>query len=289
MTDTQSEAPAPGLVHLGGHAFAHPDLVPLLTDATHLHAYPGNPRVGDTSAIADSIRVNGLYRPVYGQRSTGAVLAGNHTFAAAVALGATRVPVVWLDVDDDQAKRIVLADNRTADLGAYDDRALAQLLVDLNATADQLVGTGYTDDDLTELLALVDLEPVAPGGDGEPGEGLALVDDDEAEPSSGELLALADVTWAEPVHEVHHGQVWQVGRHTLVVARLSDEHHVWTGLLTPEHLFAPYPEVYITASQRAAQSPLLLVQPNKFVAGHLLDKHASMYPDEPVRLLEGAA
>lgn len=144
-----------GLVHLGGHVFAHPDLEPLLTDVDSLRTYDGNPRKGDTSAVAESIRTNGMYRPVFVQRSTASILAGNHTYAAAVDLGATRVPAVWLDVTDEQARRIVAADNRTADLGGYDDRALVDLLTELGTTDDGLIGTGYTADDLDDLTLLL--------------------------------------------------------------------------------------------------------------------------------------
>lgn len=56
---------------------------------------------------------------------------------------------VWeIDVDDDRAARIVIADNRTAELGHTDSEALTELLSEL----DGLDGTGYTDADLEDLL-----------------------------------------------------------------------------------------------------------------------------------------
>lgn len=47
----------------------------------------------------------------------------------------TSVPVVWLDVDDATAKRIMLADNRTADLATYDEQILAEALASLEGLA----------------------------------------------------------------------------------------------------------------------------------------------------------
>ncbi len=70
--------------------------------------------------------------------------------------GATEIPVTWVDVDDDAALRIMLADNRTARLGHDDDAALAELLKEL-ADDGGLEGSGYDNDDLDELLA--DLNP----------------------------------------------------------------------------------------------------------------------------------
>lgn len=110
--------------------------------------HPRNARQGDLGAIGESIRVNGVYRPVIVQRSTGHILAGNHTAQAMRQAGRAEVPVVYLDVDDREALRILLADNRTADLGDYDGGAL----VDLLRSLPDLEGTGYDGDDLDDLL-----------------------------------------------------------------------------------------------------------------------------------------
>jgi len=151
---TLDTVPREELIHLGGDVRAHPALRDLLTDPTRLTPHPRNPRNGDTDAIGDSIRHNGLYRPLYVQRSTGHVLAGNHTYQAALELGATLLPVLWLDVDDDEATRILLTDNRTADIGQYDDALLLDVLRDIATHDAGLLGTGYTPDDLDHLAFL---------------------------------------------------------------------------------------------------------------------------------------
>jgi ParB-like chromosome segregation protein Spo0J len=142
------------MIPVGGLAQAHESLAPLLVDITSVHPHPDNPWNGDTDAIATSIEINGLYRPVYAQRD-GTLLAGNHTTAALLSLGATQVPVVWLDVDDATARRILLVDNKSAQLGAYDDSLLLSLL-DAIATTDSLLGTGWADQDVEDLRLLVD-------------------------------------------------------------------------------------------------------------------------------------
>lgn len=107
---------------------------------TQLTPRKGNPRRGNIDVIAESLQRNGQYRPIVVNKPTSEVLAGNHTLAAAKQLGWTRIAVTFVDVDDDQAARIVLADNRTADLGTYDDAALYRML---QALDDGLEGTGY--------------------------------------------------------------------------------------------------------------------------------------------------
>lgn len=259
------------MLALGGDCRAHPDLEPLLTDVGNLRPHERNPRNGDVEAIMESMRVNGLYRPVYAQTSTGRILAGNHTYAAALELGATRLPVVWLDVDDEAALRVMAVDNRAADLGTYDDALLLDLLASLQNTDLELLGTGYDDDAVTAILAAE-----AAAADADLGTDL----DDNRAPTTGEMLAIADVTMGEPRHKVHHGEVWRLGRHMLVIARVHDEHPVWLRWLEADMVFAPYPEPYLTSGTLAEERALLLVQPNVFLAGHLIDKHVSTHPDD---------
>ena len=131
-----------------------------------LNLYYKNPRVGDVTAIAGSLRANGVYKPIVVNRGThtgrpNEVLAGNHTLKAHRLLAEeepddkrwTKIDCWMVDVDDDRASRIVLADNRTADLGSYDNEALLDLL---NGLDGEIAGTGYTDEDLSVLLDLTE-------------------------------------------------------------------------------------------------------------------------------------
>ena len=234
-----------------------------------LHQHPANPRRGDLDAIRNSIESNGFYGALVVQKSTGYVLAGNHRVMAAEASGLTELPAMVVDVDEDTARRILLVDNRTNDMAGYDNEQLTTLLGELAQTDLGFVGTGYSAEELEGLLAVdADLDGVTGGP--------------ERALNPGEVLALVDVTTGEPEHKVEHGDVWQVGRHTLVVAKLHTEHHLWRHLLTDEMAFAPYPDPFFTCTAMARDSTVLFVQPNKYLAGHLLDKHASAFPDEVV-------
>lgn len=143
-------------VSLGGKAWTYPSLTENLVPLGDLRPHPRNARNGDTDAIAESIRVNGVYRPLYVQASTHQILAGNHTAEAVQLLGGVNVPVVFLDVDDEAALRILVIDNRSADLGMYDDGLLVELLDELAAQPAGLLGTGYQPDDLSDLRLLLD-------------------------------------------------------------------------------------------------------------------------------------
>jgi hypothetical protein len=117
-----------------------------------LRPHPKNPRQGDVGAIHESIEANGFYGAIVAQKGTGYILAGNHRYKAAVQSGAKQVPVIWLDVDEATATRVLLADNRTNDRASYDNAALAEILAEL-AAGPGLEGTGYDGDDLDALIA----------------------------------------------------------------------------------------------------------------------------------------
>lgn len=121
------------------------------TPINQLTLHPKNPRDGDIGAISESIQENGWFGTVVAQVSTGHVLAGNHRVQAAQHLGMDKVPVHWVDVDDETGLRILLADNRTSDLATYKDEELAEVLERL-AKKGKLGGSGYDGDDLDALL-----------------------------------------------------------------------------------------------------------------------------------------
>ena len=116
-----------------------------------LRHHPENARRGNVELIAESLRAHGQYKPVVVQSSTGYVLAGNHTLKAARSLGWDKIDAVVLDVDDDEAKRIMLVDNRSSDMGGYDDRLLASILGEL-ADESALGGTGFSIGDLEDAV-----------------------------------------------------------------------------------------------------------------------------------------
>lgn len=131
--------------------------------------------------------------------------------------------MVWVDVDDERATRIMLADNQTANLASYDDGALAALLVELAATAEGLAGTAFDADDLDDLLSKLEDEPGGPqpGDDDLPdrppaktvpgdvwllGPHRLLCGDATVPTDMDRLMAggLADMVWTDPPYGVSY-------------------------------------------------------------------------------------
>ena len=152
-----------------------------------LEPHPQNPRRGDVNVIAQSLEANGQFRPLVISKDN-IVLAGNHTLQAAQSLGWGEVDVVRLEVDGDSAEatRVMLADNRSSDLGTYDDSDLVQVLAEL----DDLLGTGYDVDDLADLKHLTELRDITADSDDAQYSGTGL-EADGVVPYKG-LSSLAD-------------------------------------------------------------------------------------------------
>lgn len=118
--------------------------------------HPENPRRGDDGAVAESVGAHGFFGAIFVQRSTGHVIAGNTRLRVMRSTGAETIPGFWLDVDDDQARQIMLIDNRAADRAGYDDEQLVAVLRTLVESEKGLVGTGYDSPAYEMLLQQVD-------------------------------------------------------------------------------------------------------------------------------------
>jgi DNA modification methylase len=76
---------------------------------------------------------------------------------AAQALGWDEIAVVWVDDDEVTSKAFALADNRTAELGDYDEEALADLINDVGSLNPGLLeSSGWDDKAVKELLDRVE-------------------------------------------------------------------------------------------------------------------------------------
>lgn len=263
---------------------------------------PRNPKSHSLETIDASVGRFGVIDQIAVDGRTGYIISGHGRTKTLTAMkergesppegvqvtdeGEWLVPVStgWASRTDSEAAAALIALNRTTEMGGWVDEELLGLLDELSDIEDGLEGVGFTEDEIAALQTQLD----------EMDTDLDLDDEEDSDssgraPSTGEMLALADVTWGEPKHDCHHGEVWRVGKHLLVLAKLHDEHSIWMPLLAslgPDALFSPYPEPYLTTGMVAAERPMLLVQPNRYLAGHLLDKHASVHPDDKIERVE---
>lgn len=259
----------------------------LLVEVAALHPHPSNPRRGDVKAIAGSLERFGQMRPIIATQD-GTIVAGNHTYQAALSLGWTHIAATLMEMTAKDEAAYLIADNRHSDMATYDDAALLEHLHVL-AADDNLAGVGFEQDDISGLadaLAALPDEPLPDEEPAEPGE-----EDDEAVPR-GSKLALVDVSIAEPVTQLARGDVVRLGRHLLYVEPVFTGHSVWGAALAedPDRVFVPYPQPTVPLTDRAnTGAELVMVQPDRYLAGHLVDKWVSVNGDSDVEIIRGEA
>lgn len=98
-----------------------------MTKLSEIKPYERNPRIipqAAVDAVAKSIQTFGFRQPLVVDGS-GTILAGHTRYKAAQQLGLEEVPVVWqTDISEIQAKGYRIADNKTAEISAWDREAL---------------------------------------------------------------------------------------------------------------------------------------------------------------------
>jgi site-specific DNA-methyltransferase (adenine-specific) len=148
---------------------------------------PANARQHDEKnlkAIQGSLKEFGQRKPIV-ITEAGVIVAGNGTVEAAKRLGWTKIDAVKVPGDwtPEQTKAFALADNRTAELAAWSPEVLASQLVELEAAGFEIEEFGFEKIEVTE----------------EPRE----IVEDEVPDSAPQRSSLGDV--------------WQLGRHRLMV------------------------------------------------------------------------
>jgi ParB-like chromosome segregation protein Spo0J len=129
-----------------------PELDHLAVPVATLRPCPDNPNNGDVEAVAESLTVNGMYAPVIAWAETGEILAGHTRYEAVLTLGWSHIAALMISAGSrDEAMRILMVDNRSAQLARMDEGLLLGLLESLP----DLAGTGYGDADVRRLEGLV--------------------------------------------------------------------------------------------------------------------------------------
>jgi DNA modification methylase len=163
--------------------------------------YDHNPRDNDAGvdAVADSIKEFGFRQPIVVDENN-VIIVGHTRYKAALKLGMTEVPVhVAVGLTPEQAKAYRLADNQTATLSTWNNDLLAQELMALQSESYDLSYTGFSSEQINELL------------NSQPLEGLT---DPDAIPEP------PDKAITQP------GDLWMLGNHRLLCADSAKEEDV---------------------------------------------------------------
>jgi DNA modification methylase len=207
---------------------------------TKLRPWPDNPRImppGEMESLKRSISRWGMVEPIVARKADRMVIGGHQRLEAAKALGMTRVPVVFVDVDEHQAKMLNVALNKIQ--GEWDLPKLGALLEELRDLPDMdETLTGFDPNEMDRLLAELERSQRS-----------------EEEEVFDAKTAMLEAQAATGPTRVHPGDVWQLGPHRLLCGDATDPSS-WERLIADKRAHAvvtdpPYAVSYVGG--RAAQ------------------------------------
>jgi len=175
---------------------------------SRLRPWPQNPRLmpeAEMHKLVCSIKTFGLVEPLVVRRSDNLVIGGHQRLEAAKALGMTKVPVVLVDVTEEEAKALNLALNRIQ--GEWDLPKLGELLEELRDLPDLDVAlTGFDGPEIDDLLAELERQQPLP----------AFEESFDAEQAMAEAEQRTGPTRVQP------GDLWELGKHRLLCGDAAD-------------------------------------------------------------------
>jgi hypothetical protein len=286
---TKKKAPAPWRSRIVGHGEEPPDQ--LLASPQNWRLHPQ----GQQEALAGVLGEVGFVQDVIVNKTTGHVVDGHLRVSLAISKGQPTVPVVYVELTEDEERKVLTTFDPIGAMAGADREMLDDLLQ--SVTTDD---AGLRD----ALRGLAEDNGLLMGNEGdEDGMGGALPGHDEGQeeddpeeqgegPAKGELLALVGVTLDEPRHKPVPGEVWRLGPHVLCLDDVFTGWPRWTRLLREageRAVFCPYPGPLAALGTRGEVegAPLVLVQPDPYLAGHCLDRYADVHGDEAISRVVG--
>jgi len=233
-----------------------------------LNPYGANARTHSAAQvrqIAASLREFGFNVPCLID-DKGELIAGHGRLLAAKELNLKSVPVIRLShLTPLQARAFRLADNQLALNSDWDLALLQQELKALDEAHFELEVIGFDDAELAELEKATAEEDLS-----------------ELEAKSA-LLELIDVTLGEPRHSLQQGDHYRLANHHLICDSVISGWPKWAPLLSDNSLFCPYAGVFVPFSKKAGGHDLVMVQPDPFIASHILDRYEDVHPNSVKR------
>lgn len=120
-----------------------------------LKPWQRNPRKNEAAvaSVAESIRKFGFSAPIVARQENCMVIAGHTRLKAAQKLGLTHVPVRLMDLSEEDAQLLAMADNKLGEIAEWDDEGLARVLADLKASGADVTASGFDEGEIDRLLA----------------------------------------------------------------------------------------------------------------------------------------
>ena len=232
-------------------------------------------------AIAESMKQFGFTIPILVDEA-GEIIAGHGRALAAELLKLTQVPVLvargWTE-DDKRAYRLM--DNQLTLAADWD---VDKLKIELSALGAVGFDAEFMGFDLDKLAITLD-----PAKGEDPNDGDGVNGDHKSGGERGELLSLINIAVADPRHECKLGDHYELRAgdevHDLLVFGVIGDWKHWVPYLmqsAENAVFCPFPGSFVPFSTKAKNHRLVMVQPNVYIAGHILDRWTEVHGSKSV-------
>ena len=112
-------------------------------------------------ALKRSIDRWGFVEPIVANKRTGKIVGGHQRVDAAWARAVAKVPVHWVDIDEDSEKALNIALNKIS--GEWSEDLLGELLLELEQNGQDLEDLGFDADELQAIIDAAAPEPELQG------------------------------------------------------------------------------------------------------------------------------
>lgn len=102
-----------------------------------------NPRIHDLDDVVQSMKAFGIRWPIIVLRSNKTIVAGHGRYKAMKKRGQKKIPVIWWDASEIEAKAFAIRDNKSTERSEWDFEALKNRFESLGALGVDLSLTGF--------------------------------------------------------------------------------------------------------------------------------------------------
>lgn len=232
-----------------------------LVDPKTLLANPANWRVhpkAQQEALRAVLNAIGWVQRVIVNTTTGHLIDGHLRVEEAMRAD-EQVPVLYVELSLEEERAVLSALDPLSGLADTDHEKITAL-------RDEMALTMPTLKDALEKAKLWEPPP-------------------QPRDKDGDVLKLLNCTIAEPTAACQHGEVYKIrNQHFLIVADVLDDSAIWKQFLNEpgRTIFCPYPGPMLCFTS-AADDPdthLVMVQPDPYIAGHILDQLRNVYGED---------